>query len=42
MFKLVNRLITKIRCKKDNPNGEWHKYYCTNDCNTCGYNPINK
>jgi len=37
MFKLIFRIIAKIKCKKDM--GKWHKHYCTNDCNTCGYNP---
>ena len=38
MIKLIKRLIAKIKCKLDNPKGEWHKHYCTSDCNTCGYN----
>ena len=37
-MKFIKRIMAKIRCKMDNPKGEWHKYHCTNDCNTCGYN----
>ena len=35
-MKFIKRLMARIRCKKDN--GEWHEHYCTNNCNTCGYN----
>ena len=35
-MKWLNRIMARIKCRKDN--GEWHQYYCTNDCNTCGYN----
>jgi len=35
-MKFIKRIIARIKCSKDN--GEHTEFYCTNDCNTCGYN----
>lgn len=35
-MKFIKRVIARIKCKMDGK--EWYKHYCTNDCNTCGYN----
>lgn len=35
-MKLIRKIFAIIKCKLDNK--EYHKHYCNNDCNTCGYN----